>query len=495
MNNIEDKIALSEEILSAFPKNNNKNIKNYINEANKIYAEYQTMKIDIIEEMKQRVKNFENSIESDQIPKANFTELDYGLKITCPLNTPYEKLNIDEIFYNLDNFSQSNFEEVNEYIFKLIKIFNNAGIKITSDDFFYDEYENSYMQVILSLKKDNKNNQTLKPYFEEFYWKNPNIIRDIELNFKSLYHHNKKIFNSYIKNLQKNINKNYDQIIKEYQSLIVENNLVLNSNKELLVKKFISGELNINDYFQTGIAKLTINFITGNIHKYGPIIYNFNDTLKEYQSYLRIKTIIDKIKEQIKSTENKKNKRNKLASDKKIKEIFNLEKKLKKAFKKKKNEKELVKQIAILYQEYDNHYYEEAILNNINSESKIIDAINFLLSYYSYFLILTKETINNENNEMIIKYAELKRMFLNPNVNLINNLNLIKEYDMETIILDKYKLDNLNLDLLTLDDETLNDLIDKTNKLVNYFNIINIKGLEIEEINKYLKLRNIIKND
>ncbi len=492
MNNIDEKIALSEEILSALPKNNLDNIKHYISEANKIYADYQNIKIEIIEEIKQRVKNFENLIESDSISEINFKDLDYALKITCPLNTPYEKLNLDQILYNLDNFSQSNFEEVNEYIFNLIKIFNNAGIKLTANDFFYDEYENSYMNVILNIKKDSKTNKTLKPYFEEFYWKNPNIIRDIELNFKSLYHHNIKIFNAYINSLQKKINKNYYQINKEYQSLIIENNLTINSNKELIIKKFINGELNINDYLPNGIEKLTADFIKGDINKYGHVIYNFNDTLKEYQSYLKIKSIIDQIKGKIKNIENKKVR---LESNKKIKAIFNLEKKLKKAFKKQKKDKELVATIAQLYKEYDNIYYEEAVLNNINSESKIIDVINFLLSYYNYYLILVKELMANKDNEMIVKYTELKKMFLNPYVNLINNLDLLKDYDISTIILDKYRLDNLNLDLLTLDEDIINDLIDRTTKLCNYYNIINIKELKIEEINNYIKLLYLLKND
>lgn len=491
MNNLEEKLALSMEVLSALPKNNIENIKHYITEGNKIYAEYQTIKIAIVEEMKQRIKNFENSIKSDPLPSIDYQELDYHLKITNPLNTPYEKLDLDEIFYELDNFSKSNFEKVNEYIIRLITIYNRVGLNLTSDDFFYNEYENAYMKAILNAKKDEKLNSNLKPVFEEYYWKNPDIIKDIATSFKSLYHHNIKKFNNHITNLQLKVNKSYDQIIKEYQSNIIENNLLYNSNKEYLVKKFTKNEFNIMEYLPEGIEKLSTDLIKGDILKYSRTIYNFNDTLKEYQSYLKIKNIIDKVKDVLIKSDTKNSKKIKAEINKTIKEIFKIEKKLKMAFKKKLDKKELIVQIANLYKEYDNLYYEEAILTNINKESKIIDVIFFLLSYYSYFLGLLNET-KEEDDKSTINYDEIKNICLNPHVNLINNLGLLKEYNMEMIILDKYKLDNLNLESLALDEDTLQGLIDKTNKLCNYYNITSIKDLEIDKIYKYIKLRNTL---
>lgn len=491
MSNISERIALSEEVLAALPKTDEEQIKNYISQANKIYAAYNTERNDLIQEMRQRVTNFENAIKSDAVPNLNFDDLDYELDIVNPLNTPYEKLGLDEIFYHLSKYYRSNFEKVNGHIFEVLDIFAKVGVKLTKDDFYYNEFENLYMQEVLLITNRETANNALKPYFEEYYWKNPNIIRDIQLNFKSLYHQNIRTFNRYIENLQKEINKKPKQIIKEYHSRLVEGQQNLDRNKELQVKRFVDEELNIKDYHLANIQKISSEIIKGDILEYTRVIYNFNDTLREYKKYLKFKAVIDKVKETVKENLNKKER---LEASKKLREIQKIERKLKNLLRRKKNgTDELIQEIKTLYDEYENIYHQEALHKYIDSESKISDVIWFFISYYAYYLQLAK--IINDNREINKKgddFKALKKLYLNPYVNLINNLDALKDYDIGTIILDKYKLDNLRLEHLSLDHETLTSLIEKTEVLCNYYKIVTIDGLDLKQIDDYIKLLAIL---
>ena len=494
MKKIDDKIALSQEVLAAIPKNTPENKKVYITEVNKIYAEYQVENLEIIEELKQRRTIFEKSIKTEQVPEFNFEELRYQLKIMSPVNTPYEKLGIDVIIEKLDDSSSTNFSEINKSIFKLIKIFNQVGIQLTSKDFYYNKYQNLYMSAVLNTK-EGEDPQSLKTYFENYYWKNPNIIKDIKYNFKSLYHQNVKSFNKYINNLQNEINKTKEQITKEYLRLIVEKETFFNKSKKFHVDSFVNGTQRINDYSKININKIGEELIEGDILEYSRIIHNFNDTLKEYKNYLYFKPVLDKIKENINSNASQKKKA--AESSNKLKEIIKLEAKLKQLIKKDKGGSyEYTQKIHDLYQEYDQLYYKEKLLDNVNAHSKIIDAIYFLVSYFSYYLKIASEIRSSEGIEEPINAAseqeKLLKLYFNPYADLVNNFYFLKEYDIERIIIDKYKLDNIKLEGIIFDEEIIDNLIDKTNIICNYYNIEEIEDLDINQIDEYIKIINVL---
>ncbi len=500
MTDIIEKINLSEEILSALPKVTDDDKRHYISEANKIFAEYNQEKLALIEEMKQRRINFENSINVEPLEIVSIEDLEEAIKVTDPVNTAYEKLGLDEIFHHLDKFYRSNFERFNECIIALINIYTHAGVKLSSNDFFYNEYQNLYMQAVFSAINSEDTTETLKPYFEEYYWKNPNIIRDIKLNFKTLYYRHQKTFDNYVKHLQKEIDKSHTQVIKEYQAGVTQNNASENSNKKLFVAKFTDGTLNIKDYLPANIDKLANELIRGDVNDFGRTINSFRDILKEYASYLEFKEVIDKVSALIKTDGNTAKKsrglfgKPKTESSKKIKEIFAVEKKLQQRFKKKKNNTdELIAKISNLFEEHEELYYKEALVDNINTESKILDLILFLSSYYGYYLKISKEFRDKEGEIQKTNDLErLKNLYLNPYVNLVNNLEVLKEHDISRIILDKYKLDNLKLESIKLNADTLPDLIVKTEKLCTYYDLKNIDDFDINQIDAYIKLINVL---
>lgn len=500
MASIKEKITLSKEVLSALPKTSEENIKHYISEANIIFAEYNSLSLELIEEMKQRVINFENSTKSEPVNLVQFDDLDRAFVLSNSLNTAYEKLSLDRIFYDLDNFNKANLEKTNELLFNLIEIFRKAGIELNGDDFFYDLWANEYMKLVLTTANGEKINEVLKPKFEELYWKNPNLIRDIRLNFLSLYYKNKKLFEKYIAQLQTEINKDMNQIKKDYHDRIKLNAQNINSNKEFQVKRFTEGELKISDFSKVNISKTAGELIKGDFSSYAMIIQNFNDNLKEYQNYLNYKAIIDKVVETAKAETPKARKENKLKkmlkiddseSSKKISEIFKKESKLKKSFKSNKADDETIKEIDNLFKEQRSIYHKEALTKAINSESKILDIIYLFFSYYDYYLVLSKE-LEVEEIKTAGDKEKFKEIYLSPYLNLLNNLDALKDYDIESIILDKAKLDNLKIEYTELDSSSIEDLLIKTNKMCDYYNILGFQDLKLEEIEAYVNYKSIL---
>lgn len=502
MANIKEKITLSREVLSALPKTSEDNIKHYISEANRIFAEYNSLSVEVIEEMKQRVIKFENSVKSEPLHLLQFDDLDYAFTLNNPLNTPYEKLSLDKIFYNLDNFNKANLEKTNALLFQLIDIFNKANINLSAEDFFYDLYANEYITLILNTANDEVSSEVLNAKFEELYWKNPNIIRDIRLNFLSLYHKHKKDFEKHIEELLIEQGKESKQLVKEYHERIKVNAKNTKANKEYQVKRFIDEELKITEFSKNSISKTAEELIKGDYSSFALVIQNFNDNLKEYQNYLQYKEAIDKVIEIVKADSTKAPKENKLKkllkiddseSFKQVKEIFKKESKLKRSFKANKTDDETIQEIDNLFKEYQNLYHKEALAKAINSESKILDIIYFFFSYYDYYLILAKE-LNPEDLKTDGDKEKFKEIYLSPYLNFLNNLDALREYDIESIILDKAKLDNLKIEHAELDSTSIEDLILKTNKLCDYYNMLNFQDLKIEEIEAYVNYKSILNN-
>ena len=137
-NEIKKKIEISEEVLSVLPKNNEKNTISYISEANKIYASFNNIKIQLEEEISQRSKAIENIVRDDEPPVYNFDELINKIWLLSEINTPYEKLDLDVMLYNLSKYYKINLKEVNQNILNAIAVFKKVGIELKEKDFFYD---------------------------------------------------------------------------------------------------------------------------------------------------------------------------------------------------------------------------------------------------------------------------------------------------------------------------------------------------------------------
>lgn len=478
--NLEEKIKLDQEVIDAFPLNNQEDKDKFIKEANIIYAKYNTLRLSYEEEIKERIIAIEDKFKGEKVELNNYEELDYAFKIVNPFNSSYEKLGFDELFFKIDHINSLNLKQFNEIVKNILKLFKEAGIILNADQFFYDEYTHSYLKEIL-----NSNDfDTLNSNFEDYYWKNPHLIRNIKLNFISLYLFYKEDFEKYVLSLREKIGKSFKDIIKEYHRNLVEDNNNLLKDKEGIINKFLNKELNIKNFEESKIEKIGNSLINGNYLEFMRVIFNLNDTLKEYDSYLEFEPLIQVLKkerEEIKGDDLIKRKffKKTYKTSLIVKEIRRKEKTLEKNS----GDDNIIGEIEKLFIDYQELYYKEALFKNISSNSRIIDSLLFFYSYYGYFLKI-------KDDDTKIHIDSIKSFILNPYLNLINNLFLFKDYDIEKIIKQKYILDNIKMNDFVLDKEGIKLLL-RDIQMLFYFYVLKEEQIDIGLINDYLMLKEV----
>ena len=444
-----ENIKVQMEVLNALPRNNKKNEKIYITKVIEVLDKYKEIKKITESEITKRKNRYE-SLEKDTQIDALTTKIN-SIKQLLPLINPYsssyEKSNLDKVLYELGHFYENDLEKVNEDIKKTIQIFETVGVLLDIDDFNYSFYSKKYMTKFLENKT-----QELKQYFEELYWKCPDIITHITLNFKYLYYQNKKKFDLYY-NTKKfeliNLKEEYENLYKEKEELI-------RTSAFLLQQSFLENKLNINDYTSDKIRKAYKSIVSEekiDLIK-NEVIKLYNNVI-EYKNYLEFIPIIDNIKELYKEKDKYKN----IYLNKK-KEIEKLEKKLfkntKALFKITKERKFEVKNSLVnneiielkqKYNELEYNYFLEQIMN-LDESTTIYDLFNLALSNYNYLM---------KNEEIDIK--KLNSFITNPRINILKNILINDTKDISMLIIDRYNLFGFELKKEQLEQSNLDNLI------------------------------------
>ena len=212
------KITATKEVLSAMPKNNEKNKKKYIEKLDEIQKEYETYKNDIEEQLKKRYKNEVEQEPNKEIEnlETRLATIESTLDLLSEEKTSYEKMGLDKTIYQLTKYYKENLERVNEQIKVALEKFSKIGIKITAEDFDYSQYTRNYMGTFFKeLEKGNINSDKIKAKFEEIYWKCPDIMVHIELNFRNIYLKKQAIIDKYFEKEKNNLLKKWDKTPKE----------------------------------------------------------------------------------------------------------------------------------------------------------------------------------------------------------------------------------------------------------------------------------------
>ena len=444
-----ENIKVQMEVLNALPRNNKKNEKIYITKLMEVLDKYKEIKKITESEIIKRKNRYESLEKNTKIDAltTKINSIKQLLPLINPYGTSYEKSNLDKVLYELGHFYENDLEKVNENIKKTIQIFETVGVLLDIDDFNYSFYSKKYMTKFLENKT-----QELKQYFEELYWKCPDIITHITLNFKYLYYQNKKKFDLYY-NTKKfeliNIKEEYENLYKEKEELI-------RNSAFLLQQSFLENKLNINDYTSDKIRKAYKSIVSEektDLIK-NEVIKLYNNVI-EYKNYLEFIPIIDNIKELYKEKEKYKN----IYLNKK-KEIEKLEKKLykntKALFKITKERKfevinslvnnEII-ELKQKYNELEYNYFLEQIMN-LDESTTIYDLFNLALSNYNYLM---------KNEEIDIK--KLNSFITNPRINILKNILINDTKDISMLIIDRYNLFGFELKKEQLEQSNLDNLI------------------------------------
>lgn len=523
---LNNQIDIDKEILSVLPKNNKKNVKAYKDKAEEIKQEYIGLLNDITAEIKRRTVKI-NSISPNPKIEELSKEIENMEKVKLLDNnkTSFEKMELDEILYILKRFYKNNLELVNSSILKCIEKFRMTGINLEEKDFNYSIYTKEYMDVFLEETKRGEPNSTrVKETFEQLYWKCPDIILHIELNFRSLYlKHEKQItnyFESEEKKLTKQLDLNKHQAIEKYNNARLRLIDLKNKDTSLILQKFKNGEDNIKDYEKSNVEKhykkLT-GFSTDDLEKTDLEEYNKNieklaNSLNEYKNYLKYKFIYDEVI----SIYNDKQKYRKIYNDK-IKQIQKMQAKLFKNNKKiekysrhrgllakifSKNQNKLEKinidvnsqvlELKKVYRELEENKVKNIISEKLTDGSTICDALTIASSFYSFLvdtIIKQYEDMSQENIAELIH--QFKDFVETPNMTIINNVKIVDNKDIVLVIKDKYNLCNINIEKGDFAEENIQAVISSVNVICGYNYILNSR-LSVNDIKYVIEAEKIL---
>ena len=183
MNDYLNKLQAYKDMLASLPQNNIKNKKIYHENIKSIYDKEIIVLNDIHDEIKKRITSYLNVKENTEIPtlNKNINDIKQNLIITNNYASSYEKSGLDILLYNLTHYYKTDLSDIFETIEKVNDIFKSVNIILTAKDFNYSYYSNVFMNIYLN------NKSSLVEKFDEIYWKCPDIITHLALNYKYLY--------------------------------------------------------------------------------------------------------------------------------------------------------------------------------------------------------------------------------------------------------------------------------------------------------------------
>lgn len=447
--------------------------------------DYVTKEIEKFENYKNDVANLLNDRVNDILPIDNsskFDSLDKRIeeieKLVIYSDNSIDdayKLGIDFLLAQIND--EISLVQLNKLLNEYFKIFEEASVGLTLDDFCYTMYTENFMDCFIDHRNDEKLDERMQEVFEKLYFECPMIIEQIKNNL--IY-----IVKKYSKELKSSVSKKLDEGLKREE--ITLNNLVSNYldtrlkleneydlDPYYLLDMFITNKRNINEYVTGAMARIN-NFnrfaVNGNYDelddtskiKYDESMLDFYNTYTELNEYYRyesiIKDLITKFKE-----------RNTFASqyNSKLKEIEAEEKnrlKISKAYLKAcgvgflarvnhANQKLLKMQMNDQANKLDNLYKEARDLkigNNfatkLNDASSIYDLLITAFSSFSYLNSKFNELFGMEKDYDFKKeFERFFRFLYSPYNDFLRRTSCLNDFDMATILADKYKLLGLNV--------------------------------------------------
>ncbi len=514
-----EKIEVDKELLTTMPKNNEKNIEKYSKKINEIQQGYESQKNEILTILNKR---YNKGIDIKENPEIN--ELEVRLKtienILYLLNektTSYEKMELDRIIYKLRKYYKENLEIVNEQIAIVINKFLMIGIRLDITDFDYSIYVKQYMEVFLEeYKNKTLSSENLKNKFEEIYWKCPDIIVHIELNIRNLYLKNQNQIDKYFLKQKEELLKKWDktpnEIIKIYFQLVIAQQEKVSTDKNIILNKFLDGTLNAKNYktekitsdFQKILPENIIENLQENKQEIKQNISKFLYSLYEYKNVEEFRFIIDDIKTCYQEKEKYKNiydeTKKKIDASEKVLKKLNKKQEAGGWFGKKATTTGISTEQSALFLELKNSYrkldldrFYSKMYSCITDDTTLFETLELATSYYEYItqcIIKNDQTITQIDIDK--KIDKLKRFLINPYNTIINNMTIMQDKDIGTIIKDRYKLLNFNVEKEDLQIDNVDNLISLLEEIQQKFNIEETE-LDINNIEELVELKKLLK--
>lgn len=510
-------ISSNKEVLSVLPINTKKNRAQYVAKTEELLVKALQIKEVIWNEITSR---YDRLIQVEEKPEVaelqKQVEEIKNVELFNELNTPFEKLQLDRITHRLSCFFEGDLKLVNSNIKEYLDIFKNYGITFTAEDFCYSDSTMEYMTVFLNEYNNDSldSSDVLKKTFENIYWKCPDIVTHIQLNLRYLYDINSKKIQKELDTrneavlAKENLDKN--GLVRKYFDLNKDLIKVQRRDPKYILNKFLNGEWKIKDFNDKEMNVLYDRLSIKNYYEATPeeqheIDTNFGkllNTLQEYKVYIKYKFIIDDLRERFKNKDSYKNayetkekelrkkEQDLLKQNKKNKQLIKQRRNPLFIFFKKKWDKKIyefpvvsntqIKEIKKLYEELDQAAVNVRIAEFVDDNCSIKYMFKIATSFYTYAFNLIDKEYAEEDVVVLDELQELIDFIDQPYKVMLNNVKLIEEPELTSIISNRYKILNLAVEKETLE-EDLDSLVSDVEKIVDFYNIRK-SGLDLSNI-------------
>lgn len=503
-------------LITSLPTKTKTNIKKYnstINSYSKKYAEYKESLKKYLDAKSKSLRPKKSNKNIDSL-KENIDNLNKVKFYLNPYNTYYEKLEFDNLIYELSNSYMFNFESLNDVINAFLDKFEMVNIMLTSNDFNYTSYVHEYMECFLEVRyKKTGSYDKVSEVFEKIYWVNPELINHIELNFRRLIRENERKFNSYIKNIQIEVSIRND--VKDYKDCLVKLEDAYTALREAsredvldIIEHSIQGDFDINQYMENNKVRTAAFELISNIDikdkektdKLLNTLENIKNNIIEYNSYIDFKLLFESFKTEYEPLLNKTRDGKELKNI--LAKIIAKEKELDKINKKIKEDNRSVtdlnvdrntkmlraksvdkaKELYELYKEHDEAFFKDYILSVLNSNITVSDVLNIYSSYSHFRKLALQKAFNLNEYTEVTEYNELFEEYASNALNVISaGIPVLNESNIAEVIANKYRLNNLIINETDLAEQNLKPLLNKILLIIRVITIEN-SSIDLEKI-------------
>ena len=463
---------------------------NYVQKQRTIFDQY---RIECENEMKKRVKQLMPEDKSDQYEKG-IKEVDeylYLVKLNANISNGF-KLGLDFIVASIQE--DSSLEDINQVLKKFIDRLQELGIVLSSQDFSYTMFTEQYMSAFLR----NSSSEVMKDVFEKIYFTCPDIKMQLKMNLIHILEKNKPQLEKYVANLKNKLytehQVNSSNVIEKYTVVRYQSGNEVATDPYYNTTLFTEGKKKISDYLEDSPARAkNYNmFAVGGDYAslneedknhYNSAVMGLYLTLNELKKYYRYEFILKDLLERYK---NKDSAKGEYASKKKEfekaeKTRLSIYKEYQKAcgiglFAKKNDVKrknamlkmnEHIRNLNSLYQEYRDLDITNK-LNKLSESASIYDLFSAALTSFPFLEKCFKKEEMFAEKSLEENVEEYFKFIYNPNNSVLRKINVFADYDVISVVAEKYKLLNLVVTSEMIDP----DNIDATMESVRFINLI-----------------------
>ncbi len=527
-------IDTDKEVINILPRNGIKAIKTLLETIQEMTAKYEYVNEMLLKDIENRYDELTAVSENEEIPKLETEILKYNEAVeNTDTRSSYEKMGLDKITYNVNGYYKSNLERLNKELIDSVKRFEKVGIKLTAEDFNMSEYSKEYMEVLLQEAQEGQiNSERIKDAFEKVYWKCSEVVTHLYVNIKYIYDKYENEIDKFYQNrseeILKELNTTTEQIENKRAELIKNKKKLEEKDNKIILDKFYTGSLNINDYKEDNYKRMYSELISKEFsdlsenekNEMDENIEKLDNNLGEYSKYCEYRFLVEGVlslrDEELKKVEANKDKKVKKTELDLMKEnvkklsteIFKINEKLDKPSKgffakKKSSDKKntavilqrnnLILDLKKQYMELDDEILKQNIIQKIDETSSLLDVLKLAGNYYGF---MAKSIIKKNEEITDIEIGELVkeiRDFINfSNFTVINYVKISDTKDLAVIIKDKYKLFGLQVSKENFQEDNVEDLIRKVKLITNYNNIKKTK-FTVEDLEYITTVKEMLK--